>query len=73
MRPDSGHCLDDESSNQESISRGSKFSMRPAYLSLPPMPKEPAYMPLIKCHPWYTDPEGIAITLGTNSVLILGS
>ena len=37
---------------------------RSARLYAPPQNKTPAYVPLVQCHPWYTDSHGIAFTLG---------
>ena len=68
MRPDSGHGMDDGSSYCKSPLREPSYTPRTAQYSQPQSNQPPSYMSLIKVHPWYTDPEGIAITLGNESL-----
>ena len=55
----------EEESSPESPFREPPFAQ--LHHSLPKTRKIPSYLPLIQVHPWYTDPEGIAITLGESS------
>ena len=64
MRPDSGQGMDDVSSYRESLIQEPSYTARAANYSVPMISRPPSYMHLIKNHPWYTDPEGIGITLG---------
>ena len=63
MRPDMGQGIDDGLSY-----RKPSYTARAAHHIATMIPKTPSYISLIKNHPWYTDPEGIAITLGNSSI-----